>query len=146
MAYYNIMKAARGWAVCIVGGGYAVNKVTVSRSSLTPFDRIAPTGNCGTPRTGNASEDWQRLRWCRLWDLLPFLRVLFRCCLIWTISTARPLTTCFSSPRGETVIIRLPALSAHHRLALPGLFSSIFFQCIIVFPDKSCHIMLPLPQ
>ena len=35
-------------------------KVTVR--ALTPFDRIAPTGNCGTPRTGNASEDWQRLR------------------------------------------------------------------------------------
>ena len=37
-------------------------KVTVSRCSLTPFDRIAPTGNSGTPRTGNASEDWQQLR------------------------------------------------------------------------------------
>lgn len=35
-------------------------KVTVQ--ALKPFDRIAPTGNCGTPRTGNASEDWQRLR------------------------------------------------------------------------------------
>ena len=35
-------------------------KVTVQ--ALTPFDRIAPMGNCGTPRTGNASEDWQRLR------------------------------------------------------------------------------------
>lgn len=28
-------------------------KVTVQ--ALTPFDRNAPTGNCGTPRTGNAS-------------------------------------------------------------------------------------------
>ena len=35
-------------------------KVTVW--ALTPFDRIEPMGNCGTPRIGNASEDWQRLR------------------------------------------------------------------------------------
>lgn len=41
--YNNMMKAARGWAVCIVDG-------------------IEPMGNCGTPRIGNASEDWQRLR------------------------------------------------------------------------------------
>ena len=36
-------------------------KVTVDEP-LTPYDRIAPTGNGGTPRTGNASDDCQRLR------------------------------------------------------------------------------------
>ena len=54
-----IAKAARGWAVCIVYGGYAVKG---DGAGTGTFDRIAPTGNCGTPRTGNASEDWQRLR------------------------------------------------------------------------------------
>lgn len=39
-----------------------VSRQKVTVLALTPFDRIAPTGNCGTPRTGNASEDWQRLR------------------------------------------------------------------------------------
>ena len=37
------------------------HKVTVDEP-LTPYDRITPMGNCGTPRIGNASEDWQRLR------------------------------------------------------------------------------------
>lgn len=32
-------------------------KVTVNRSSLTPFVRITPMGHGGTPRTDNASED-----------------------------------------------------------------------------------------
>ena len=36
------------------------HKVTVL--ALTPSDRITPMGNGGTPRTGNASEAWQRLR------------------------------------------------------------------------------------
>ncbi|WP_289188866.1 hypothetical protein [Xylanibacter rodentium] len=36
-----------------------------------------------------------------------------------------PLFTCDNSPRVETVIIRLPTLSAHHRFALPGLSSAI---------------------
>ncbi|WP_289873382.1 hypothetical protein [uncultured Duncaniella sp.] len=31
----------------------------------------------------------------------------------------------FSSPRAETVMCRLPALSAYHRLAFPGLGSAI---------------------
>lgn len=53
-------KAAIGWAVRIVGGGYAVKRRRCG--ALTPFDRFAPMGNCGTPRNGNASEDWQRLR------------------------------------------------------------------------------------
>jgi len=37
------------------------HKLTVDEP-LTPYDRIAPTGNGGTPRTGNASDDCQRLR------------------------------------------------------------------------------------
>lgn len=32
----------------------------------------------------------------------------------------------FSSPRAETVMCRLPALSAYHRLAFPGLCSAIY--------------------
>ncbi|WP_300957436.1 hypothetical protein, partial [uncultured Duncaniella sp.] len=58
-------------------------------------------------------------------------RVLYRCCRIRTFSTVRPLAgsllrqsgkpMSFSSPRVKTVIIRLPALLAYHRLALPGL-------------------------
>ncbi len=36
-------------------------KVTVDEP-LTSYDRITTMSNCGTPRTGNASEDWQRLR------------------------------------------------------------------------------------
>ncbi|WP_303035445.1 hypothetical protein [Bacteroides acidifaciens] len=37
------------------------HKVMVDKS-LTPYDRITPMSIGGTPRTGNASEDWQRLR------------------------------------------------------------------------------------
>lgn len=64
--------------------------------------------------------------------LLPPLRLiavspcLNRRYLIRTFTTARPLAAWFSSPRVEIVIIRLPALSAYHRLALPGQVSSIF--------------------
>lgn len=35
-------------------------KVTVQ--ALIPFDRITPMGNGLTPKIGNASVDWQRLR------------------------------------------------------------------------------------
>ncbi len=97
------------------------------------------------------TENRQRLRGLVTASLMPYRRLIavppcfFRCCLIRTFTTARPLAVYFSSPRVETVIIRLPLLSAYHRLALPGLVSSIF-QCLIVFPDKSYHAMLPLPQ
>ncbi len=37
------------------------HKVTVDEP-LTPYYRSTPMGIGGTPRTGNASEDWQRLR------------------------------------------------------------------------------------
>ena len=47
-------KAARGRAGLHCWRRLCRQKVTVQ--ALTPFDRIAPTGNCGTPRTGNASE------------------------------------------------------------------------------------------
>ena len=78
------------------------------------------------------TENRQRLRGLATASLMPHRRLLavppcsFRRCMIRTFTTARPLATCFSSPRVETVIICLPALSAYHRLALPGLVSSIF--------------------
>lgn len=58
------------------------------------------------------------------------------CWRIRILTTARPLAgsllrqsgkpMSFSSPRVETVIIRLPSLSDYHRLNLPGLVSAIF--------------------
>lgn len=78
------------------------------------------------------TENRQRLRGSATASLMLHRRLIavppcsFRCCLMRTFTTARPLAACFSSPRVETAIIRLPALSAYNRLALPGLVSSIF--------------------
>ena len=83
-------------------------------------------------RTHRNTENRQRLRGLATASLMPHRRLIavppcsFRCCLMRTFTTARPLAACFSSPRVETAIIRLPALSAYNRLALPGLVSSIF--------------------
>ena len=95
------------------------------------------------------TENRQRLRGLATASLMPPLRLIavppcsFRCCLTRTFTTARPFAgsllrqsgkpMSFSSPRVETVIIRLPALSAYHRLALPGLVSSIFFSALLFF-------------
>ena len=85
------------------------------------------------------TENRQRLRGLATASLMPPLRLIavtpcsFRCCLTRTFTTARPLAACFSSPRVETVIIRLPVLPAYHRLALPGLVSSIFFSALLFF-------------
>ena len=78
------------------------------------------------------AENRQRLRWMATASLMPPLRLIavppcsFSLLPIRTFTTARPLAACFSSPRVETVIIRLPASSAYHRLALPGPVNSIF--------------------
>ncbi len=88
------------------------------------------------------TENRQCLRGLATASLMPHLRLIavppcsFSLLPIRTFTTARPLAgsllrqsgkpMSFCSPRVETVIIRLPALSAYHRLALPGLGSSIF--------------------
>ena len=78
------------------------------------------------------TENRQRLRGLATASLMQPLRLIavppcsFSLLPIRTFTTAPPLTACFSSPRVETVIIRLSASSAYHRLALPGLVSSIF--------------------
>lgn len=96
----------------------------VTVRALTPFDRIAPMGNCETPRTFRKSP-----RQASTSLLQPLRFSVFPPCSFSLLpdkdfTTAQPLAACFSSPRVETVIIRLPALSAYHRLALPGLVSS----------------------
>lgn len=73
------------------------------------------------------TENRQRLRGLATASLMPHRRLIavppcsFSLLPIRTFTTARPPAACFSSPRVETVIIRLPALSVYHRLALPGL-------------------------
>ena len=73
------------------------------------------------------TENLQRLRRSATASLMPYRGLIavppfsFCCCLKRNFTTAQPLAACFSSPRVETVIIRLPVLSAYHRLALPGL-------------------------
>ena len=98
--------------------------VMPSKGDGADTDTFRPHRAYGQQRN---TENRQRLRGLATASLMPHRRLLavppcfFHCCLIRTFTTARPLAACFSSPRVETVIIRLPALSAYHRLALPGL-------------------------
>ena len=77
------------------------------------------------------TENRQRLRGLAAASLMPHRRLIavppcsFSLLPDKDFTTTPPLAACFSSPRVETMIIRLPALSAYHRLALPGLVNSI---------------------
>lgn len=85
------------------------------------------------------TENRQRLRGLAAASLMPPLRLIavppcsFSLLPDKDFTITPPLAACFSSPRVETMIIRLPALSAYHRLALPGLVISIFFSALLFF-------------
>lgn len=62
-------------------------------------------------------------------------------------TTTPPLAACFSSPRVETMIIRLPALSAYHRLALPGLVITILLlRTMLSFRNESERVLCRQPR
>ncbi len=92
---------------------------------LTPPDRIAPIGTGGTPITGNASE-------VSIGDAAFTSKTICRSSVFYFAVANkdfydRSLTYRLdSSPRAETVMCRLPALSAYHRLAFPGLGGADF--------------------
>jgi len=69
MAYYNIMKAARGWAVCIVGGGYAVKRWRCGHWHLSTASRLRATAQHREPATplriGNGFADATSETYCR---------------------------------------------------------------------------------
>ena len=91
---------------------------------LIPIDRTTPIGTGGTPIIGNAYEvsienaTLFSETYCRLSVFL----IAVACK---DFPTAPSLAAYSCSPRGETVISRLRSLSAYHRLAFPGLYSSI---------------------
>lgn len=113
----------REGAVFRVGGGMP-SKGDGARA-LTPIDRLQPIGTGGTPITCNASE-------VSIGDAAFTSKTICRSSVFFFAVANkdfydRSLTYRLdSSPRAETVMCRLPALSAYHRLAFPGLGGADF--------------------